>query len=177
MPAGQDTVGSVVSTTVIVEVALPVLPAASVALKVTVLVVPTAQSPLTRSLLGVRAPSTLSLAVALASQAWMAALLVGVPPVVLHSTVRGAGADTTGAAMSGGGPPPSSGTSEPKVMLSKPVWLATPPKFTEKAVPEKVTPTGAQHEKLPFGSPEPQSSCWETMATVPSTVPVPSSPS
>jgi hypothetical protein len=103
-----------VSTTVMVELALPVLTASSVAVKVTV-VTPRAQKAgalLTR--VGVR--STLSTALALASQAWTNGLLMGVPPVVVHSTVRPTGAVTTGGVVSTTGQPPTG-----KREMSKPV--------------------------------------------------------
>jgi hypothetical protein len=39
---------------------------------------------------------------------------------------------------------PLIGVDEPKVMLSKPIWLAVPEKSTDMAVPLKVTPNGTK---------------------------------
>jgi hypothetical protein len=53
--------------------------------------------------------------------------------------------------VAGSGTPP--GVAEPKVMSSKPVWLAVPPKSMDFAMPTNETPTGVQLQKEPVGSP------------------------
>ncbi len=69
------------------------------------------------------------------------------------------------------------GVTEPKVMSSKPVWLAVPPKSIDMAVPLKPTPTAVQLQKVPFGSPTQLSKPWAVKLKVPRTLPVPFSPS
>jgi hypothetical protein len=99
MGAGADTVGGVVSTTVMVELAVPTLPQSSCELHVTVTVAPGAQ-PDARdagaSCVGAVAVPQASEAVADASQAATAGSLDDTPPGELHSTVMGAGGVTTG---------------------------------------------------------------------------------
>ena len=41
---------------------------------------------------------------------------------------------------------------EPMVMSSNPIWFWAPPKSTDLAVPENVTPRGTSGLKLPVGS-------------------------
>ena len=92
------TVGAIVSCTVTVASAVPVLPTASVAEKVTV-VTPKGNSA-GASLATARDPSTSSKAVAAARKAAIAALAASVPPGPSASTVMLAGAVTTGAVVS-----------------------------------------------------------------------------
>ena len=95
MAAGAVTTGGVWSATVTIAVVLPVLPAASVAENVTV-VSPTGNWAGALLVMTAMGPSTMSLAVAPARKATMAASVAGVPEALTAATVMSAGAVTTG---------------------------------------------------------------------------------